>query len=74
MTEETRDDVRARRDAIVLSVRLKSGGFESSLEIPTTADAEVRDAAVRQWLDMMSVGVRCAEARFSATLAPEPKP
>lgn len=64
-------------DTIVLSVRLKSGGFESSIEVPIDAAPERRDACVRQWLGMMQAGLAMsgADVRASASWpTDEPRP
>lgn len=38
---------------IELSVRLSDGSFETSVEMPTNASAEARDALVRAWFHLM---------------------
>ena len=48
-------------DAIILSCRLKSGKFESSIEVPLYAtQAEMNDFAKR-WLDMMHAGIKIGQ-------------
>ncbi len=64
-------------DTIVLSVRLKSGGFESSIELPIDATPERRDACVKQWLGMMQAGLAMSGAEVRASAAwpvEEPRP
>lgn len=56
-TAEGPSDLPGRVDIIVLSVRLKSGQFESSIEMPTNASPARRDECVRQWLGMMQSGL-----------------
>lgn len=45
-------------DAIVLSVRLKSGGFESHIEVPVHATRAEIDKFMSAWLELMDAGIK----------------
>ncbi len=59
----------AESDSVILSVRLKSGGFESSIELPVQTTPERRDECVKQWLGMMQAGLAMAGADVNATVS-----
>lgn len=44
--------------AIVLSVRLTDGSFESNTTIPVTASSEEKQAATMKWLEIMQFGLK----------------
>lgn len=46
-------------DSIIMSIKLKSGRFESSIEVPLFATDEERKEFVNQWLNLMEAGLRC---------------
>lgn len=46
-------------DALIMSIKLRSGRFESSISVPLfTTDAE-RQAFVESWFKMMEAGIKC---------------
>lgn len=49
------------QDAIVLSCRLKSGLFESQIEVPLYATREEMDRFVMAWLGMMDQGIKIGQ-------------
>lgn len=49
-------------DAIILAVRLKSGGFESQVEVPVSCTPEERDRFVEAWLNLMAAGVQIGQS------------
>ena len=55
--------VEPKEDGIILSVKLKSGGFESSLEVPVSATEDERDRFVMAWLKLMEAGLAVAQAK-----------
>ncbi len=45
-------------DAIILSVRLRSGAFESSIEVPLDGTRDEFNELVGSWLELMASGIR----------------
>jgi hypothetical protein len=62
--------VSAAKDTLILSLRLKSGDFNSELHVtfPTTPDEQKR--AVERWLDFMATGLRLSAESLDATFSP----
>lgn len=58
------DDV---TDVVVLSVRLKSGRFESSLSVPLYAGKEAKKSAVDQWLGLIEFALKSDVREMRAT-------
>lgn len=56
-------------DAVILSVRLASGDFESSLSIPIDAPKLAKDKAVIDWLDIIQVAFRTNATELSVVLS-----
>lgn len=52
-------------DSIILSCRLKSGKFESSIEVPLYATQAEMNEFAAQWLQMMYLGVKIGQGRKS---------
>lgn len=51
----------SKPDSIILSVRLRSGKFESSIEVPMYATpAEMREFAMT-WLQLMDQGIKLGQ-------------
>ena len=50
-------------DSIILSCRLKSGAFESSIEVPLTATKEEMDDFAASWLKLMETGVKIGQSK-----------
>ena len=48
-------------DAIILSCRLKSGKFESSIEVPMYASQEEMNEFALRWLSMMDAGIKIGQ-------------
>lgn len=53
-------------DSIIMSVRLKSGLFASSIEVPVYSTQEQREEFVAQWLLMMEAGLRVGQSNRKA--------
>lgn len=53
-------------DSIILSVKLRSGRFESSIEVPLYASDEEKKEFVAQWLNLMEAGVKIGRANREA--------
>lgn len=50
-------------DSIILSIRLASGRFESSIQVPLFVTDEERAQFVDNWLNMMEAGIKCGRGR-----------
>ena len=48
-------------DAIILSCRLKSGKYESSIEVPLYATKEEMNEFTLRWLSMMDAGIKIGQ-------------
>ncbi len=48
-------------DMVILSVRLASGRFEGSIQIPLTCTESERNQFVISWMKMMEAGIKCGE-------------
>lgn len=59
-------------EVAVLSVRLRSGNFESSVSIPLNASKEVKDKAVGQWLKMIAFALSNDVLELRASLSEVP--
>jgi hypothetical protein len=46
-------------DMIILSIRLKSGRFEGSIQVPMNCTEEERQQFVESWFKMMEAGLKC---------------
>lgn len=53
-------------EKLVLSVRLKSGRFETTLEIPFPCDKETYEKSLTAWFDMAATGFRIGASEMSA--------
>jgi poly-beta-hydroxyalkanoate depolymerase len=59
-------------DALVLSVALESGRFETKLRIPFPCPLETGKEALEKWLEFAMVGLRIGASEMSAVLAEKP--
>jgi len=50
-----------REDSIILSVKLRSGAFDSSIEVPLNYTDAERGAFVDAWLSLMAAALKCAK-------------
>lgn len=50
-------EITDENDSIVISVRLRSGKFESQIEIPVNHTKAQCDAFVASWLELMRTGI-----------------
>lgn len=48
-------------DAIILTCKLKSGQFESSIEVPLYATREEMNNFAMQWLALMDAGIKIGQ-------------
>lgn len=46
-------------DSVILSVRLASGRFESSIQVPLFASDDEKQTFVEAWLKLMEAGIKC---------------
>lgn len=62
--------------AIVLSVKLTDGSFESNLSVPVNSPKEAKDAAVMKWLSIMQFGLSMHgdEVAIDTVISPDPTP
>lgn len=49
-------------DSIIVSIKLRSGKFEGSIEVPLYATKQEREDFIDQWLHMMEIGLKVGEA------------
>ena len=49
-------------DCIILSIKLKSGRFEGTIQVPLYATDKERESFVDQWLRMMESGLQVGAA------------
>lgn len=59
MPKETARTEIEEDDSLILSVRLASGRFESSIQVPLFATDAEKEAFVDAWMKLMEAGVRC---------------
>ena len=59
-------------DVLVFSVRLKSGQFESSVELPMPTTQKEFERVVSSWLKLMATGFEVGATKFAVDLG-EPK-
>ena len=57
MSAETITD---ETDSVIVDVRLRSGKFHSTIEVPLLCSKPQRDAFVEAWLNLMAVGLGAA--------------
>jgi len=50
-------------DALILSVKLLSGRFDSSIQVPLKCTDEERKAFVDAWLVLIEAGVKCGRSK-----------
>jgi hypothetical protein len=55
----------AGEDVMVLSCRLKNGGFESCVEMPLRAMREQMGGLITHWLAMIDAGAKMTQAQGS---------
>lgn len=60
-------DIPEADDVLILSVRLKSGKFESSLQVPLFAGTDAKQDAVDKWLAMIRFGFETGAKNMDAT-------
>lgn len=48
-------------DCIILSCKLKNGGFESHIEVPLYASREEMDDFAAKWMLMMDAGIKIGQ-------------
>lgn len=46
-------------DSVILSVRLASGRFESSIQVPLFCTDAEREKYVGAWLNLIEAGIKC---------------
>lgn len=58
-----KDQPDEKEDSVILSVRLASGRFESSIQVPLFCTDTERQHFVEAWLKMMEAGIKCGRER-----------
>ena len=58
--------VKEKPDSIIMSIKLRSGLFEGSIEIPLDSTKEERDRFIDSWLTMLQAGIKCGETKREA--------
>lgn len=56
-------------DTLIMSVKLRSGRFESSIEVPLYATDDERKEFIEQWLNLMGAGIRCGQQHRASRTA-----
>lgn len=46
-------------DVLIVTARLRSGRFESSIQVPLMAPDEEKHRFIDAWMTLMEAGVRC---------------
>ena len=64
---------RTLADEVILSVRLKSGDFESSLNFSVDAPYEVKKSMVEGWLELILASFKMGVTELQATTQSELK-
>jgi hypothetical protein len=54
-------------DVLIMSLHLKSGRFESRIEIPLISSDEAKQGFIESWLSLMAAGLKCSSK-------PDPQP
>lgn len=60
-------------DTLVMSVKLRSGRFESTIEVPLFASENEAKAFVEQWMELMKMGLSLGKANREAAKPPPSK-
>ncbi len=60
---DTEEAVKDEDDVLIMSLRLASGKFESSIQVPLHASDEEKKAFIDSWLTVMEAGLRCGSGR-----------
>lgn len=55
-------------DILILSVKLKSGRFESSLTVPFPSDREAHEKSMAAWVEMVKTGFKVGASEMVAVL------
>lgn len=56
LSEMNDDDA---NDVLIMSLRLKSGRFESSIQIPLKSSEAAKRQFMERWLALMEAGLKC---------------
>ena len=60
-------------DEVILSVKLKSGDFDSSLHFPVDVPLNVKEAMVASWLELIRTALHTGVTEMTAQLGKEPR-
>lgn len=55
-------------DLLTLSVKLKSGRFESSLTVPFPSDKDTHEKSLAAWMQMVQTGFKIGATEMTAIL------
>lgn len=50
-------------DSLIVTARLRSGLFESTIEVPLGCTKAQQDAFIEAWLSLMAAGIMCGQAQ-----------
>ena len=64
--KEERDQMIDENDTIIMAIKLRSGRFESSIEVPLYSDDADKKNFIEQWLLMMEAGLKIGRANREA--------
>jgi hypothetical protein len=57
--------VAEKDDVLIVEVRLRSGRFESKIEIPLMSPDEAKREFIDQWFKLMEAGLKCSPEQES---------
>ncbi len=63
------EDVEEKDDTLIISVKLASGRFESTIHCPLFCSNEDRKRFVDSWLDLMAAGIKCGRPSKPAAVS-----
>jgi hypothetical protein len=55
-------EIEEKDDMLIMSVRLASGRFESSIQVPLFATEDEKREFVDQWCGLMLAGLKCGQS------------
>lgn len=64
--KEEHDQMVDENDTIIMSIKLRSGRFESLIEVPLYSDDQDKKNFIEQWLLMMEAGLKIGRANREA--------
>jgi hypothetical protein len=65
--QEKQDGIKEEDDVLIMHLKLASGRFESSIQIPLHSADEDKKKFVEAWLSLMEMGLKCSPNRKGPT-------